>query len=107
LRYLLAYGCKEGLVAELRDWPGAHCADSLVTGTACEGVWFDRRQEWLAWLRGDDPAPGAFATHHQLALALGVSADELLGLDERRQSVAKVSLKVARRMRMVEQFPPP
>ncbi len=69
LRYLLAHGCKEGLVAKLRDWPGAHCADPLATGAACQGVWFDRRQEWLAWLRGDDSAPGAFATHHQLALA--------------------------------------
>jgi transcriptional regulator with XRE-family HTH domain len=43
----------------------------------------------------------------RFAVALRVSADELLGLDERRQSGAKVSLKVARRMRLVEQLPPP
>jgi transcriptional regulator with XRE-family HTH domain len=42
----------------------------------------------------------------RFALALGVSADELLGLDERRQNGSKVSLKVARRMRLVEQLPP-
>ena len=26
LRYLLSHGCKEGLVAKVRQWPGAHCA---------------------------------------------------------------------------------
>lgn len=41
----------------------------------------------------------------RFALALGVSADELLGLDDRRHNGGKVSLKVARRMRLVEKLP--
>ncbi len=69
LRYLLSHGCKEGLVARVREWPGAHCADGLLTGKPCDGVWFDRRQQWLAWLRGEDHAQNAFATPHTLTLA--------------------------------------
>jgi transcriptional regulator with XRE-family HTH domain len=42
----------------------------------------------------------------RFALALGVSADELLGLDEHRQNGSKVTLKVARRMQLVERLPP-
>jgi hypothetical protein len=68
LRYLLAHGCKEGLVARLRDWPGAHCAHSLVAGETCTGVWLDRHREWLARMRGEDRAAGDFASHHHLAL---------------------------------------
>jgi len=69
LRYLLAHGCKEGLVATLRDWPGPHCAEALTTGEACAGVWFDRHREWLARVRGEEKPPQGFCTHHQLALA--------------------------------------
>jgi hypothetical protein len=69
LRYLLSHGCKEGLVARLSQWPGAHCADALASGRACEGIWFDRRQEWLAWLRGERRGRDAFASQHVLSLA--------------------------------------
>jgi hypothetical protein len=69
LSYLVSHGCKEGLVAKLREWPGAHCAEALASGAPCEGIWFDRRQEWLAWLRGEPRAPEAFMSHHSLDLA--------------------------------------
>ena len=69
LRYLLAHGCKEGLVARLSDWPGAHCAEALSTGKVCDGIWFDRHQEWLAKLSGDESPRDGFATFHQLVLA--------------------------------------
>jgi REP element-mobilizing transposase RayT len=69
LRYLLAHGCKEGLVAMLRDWPGPHCADALTTGETCAGIWFDRHQEWLGRVRGEEKPPHGFCTNHQLALA--------------------------------------
>ncbi len=69
LRYILSHGCKEGLVAKVSQWPGAHCAESLATGKPSVGVWFDRHQEWLARVREEDAAPDAFVTHHQLALA--------------------------------------
>jgi hypothetical protein len=68
LRYQLAHGVKENLVARVAQWPGAHCAESLVTGKPAEGVWFDRRREWLARERGEDHAPGDFATPCQLTL---------------------------------------
>ena len=68
LRYLLAHGCKEGLIAKLSDWPGAHCAPALASGEPCIGVWFDRHQEWLARLRGEDGPRDGFATFHQLVL---------------------------------------
>jgi REP element-mobilizing transposase RayT len=68
LRYLLAHGVKESLVDRVGDWPGAHCAESLATGSPCTGVWFDRRREWVARERGEEHTPDAFATHYQLAL---------------------------------------
>jgi hypothetical protein len=51
LRYLLAHGWKEDLVAKLRDWPGALCAEALATGATCTGVWFGRHREWLVDLQ--------------------------------------------------------
>jgi hypothetical protein len=48
LRYLLAHGCKEGLVARPRDWPGVHGIDALLTGEPLAGYWFDRTREYAA-----------------------------------------------------------
>ena len=42
LKYLLSQGCKEGLVASPRQWPGVHCAKALMTGQGIPGVWVDR-----------------------------------------------------------------
>lgn len=69
LRYLLSHSAKEGLVAKVSEWPGAHCAGALATGEPCAGVWFDRHQEWLARKRGEERTADAFATYHQLTLA--------------------------------------
>jgi hypothetical protein len=69
LRYLLAHGCKEGLVAKLADWPGAHCAPSLQSGEPCRGIWLDRHQEWLARRRGEVSPRDGFATFHTLELS--------------------------------------
>lgn len=42
LRYLLAHGTKEGLVASPCQWPGVHAASALARGTMqIEGVWRD------------------------------------------------------------------
>ena len=53
LEYLLAQGCKEGLVATPGDWPGATSVHALLDGSGLEGVWYDRtrdqkrsRQRW-------------------------------------------------------------
>jgi hypothetical protein len=53
LKYLLANGCKEGLVARPQDWPGAHVAKALVQGEDLQGYWFDRTQEHAARNRGE------------------------------------------------------
>lgn len=42
LRYCLAHGVKEGLVARCRDWPGAACVRALTEGEPLEGIWYDR-----------------------------------------------------------------
>lgn len=42
LRYLLAHGAKEGLVASPCQWPGVHAASALSQGTMqIEGIWRD------------------------------------------------------------------
>ena len=53
LKYLLANGCKEGLVASPKDWPGANVAATLLRGgTALSGKWFDRSKEYRSRLNG-------------------------------------------------------
>lgn len=39
--YVLGQGVKEDLVESPLDWPGFHCAESLVTGEPIQGFWFD------------------------------------------------------------------
>jgi hypothetical protein len=46
--YVLANGCKEGLVARVCDWPGVHCVRALLEGEKLEGYWFDRTKEYAA-----------------------------------------------------------
>jgi hypothetical protein len=68
LRYIVAHGVKEGLVADPREWPGAHSIDALLTGDPIEGIWHDRTQEYRYRLRGKEPEPGQFATTETLTL---------------------------------------
>jgi hypothetical protein len=53
LRYLLANGTKEGLIARPQDWPGVHVARALVQGEDLTGLWFNRTQEYAARNRGE------------------------------------------------------
>lgn len=39
LRYILSHGVKENLVDRVRDWPGVHCAESLIDGTPMASRW--------------------------------------------------------------------
>ena len=48
LKYLLSHGAKEGLVACPLDWPGVHCAASLLTGIPMQGRWLDRTAAYKA-----------------------------------------------------------
>lgn len=54
LRYLLAHGVKEDLVAHARDWPGVHSARALAEGTDLEGVWYDWTELGERERRGED-----------------------------------------------------
>lgn len=48
MKYILANGCKENLVARPQDWPGAHSAGPLLEGrTEIEGTWYNRTREYV------------------------------------------------------------
>jgi len=69
LRYLLAHGVKEGLVARACEWPGPHCARSLSAGEPAAGVWIDRSA--MAKARNPEAlrVPGNFIRDYTLQLA--------------------------------------
>jgi hypothetical protein len=46
LRYLLAHGVKEGLVARLSEWEGLHCAAQLVDEQPRTFRWFNWTRRW-------------------------------------------------------------
>ena len=69
LKYVLAHGVKEGLVARVEEWPGVHCAVPLMTGAPVEGTWFDRTLEYNAFLRGKELEPGASASRETVHLS--------------------------------------
>jgi hypothetical protein len=49
LRYVLAQGVKEGLVARALDWPGPSCVQALLDGSMrVSGVWYDRTTAYRA-----------------------------------------------------------
>ncbi len=67
LRYVLAQGVKEHLVARCIDWPGVHAAGALITGRELVGYWFDRAAEYRARLRGKSVGSHTYATREPLA----------------------------------------
>ena len=69
LRYVLAHGCKEGLVEHLRDWPGVSAVRALLEGEPLSGFWFDRTREHLAYRRGLRFERLDFATPYQVYLS--------------------------------------
>jgi hypothetical protein len=62
LRYILAHGTKEGLVANPGLWPGPNCIASLTTGELIRGRWFDRSAEFRARQGAEAAPPSRFAT---------------------------------------------
>ena len=69
LRYVLSHGCKEGLVARPRDWPGAHSIDALLVGKPITGLWFNRTREYSARIRGETPERLEYSTREMVHLA--------------------------------------
>jgi hypothetical protein len=46
MKYVLAHGPKEALVARPEEWPGVHCVSPLLSGQATvTGTWYDRTRE--------------------------------------------------------------
>ena len=48
LKYLLAQGCKEGLIQRPGEWPGVQSAQALMAGVPLEGIWIDHSREYEA-----------------------------------------------------------
>ncbi|MFL6198410.1 MAG: transposase, partial [Thermoanaerobaculia bacterium] len=51
LRYVLAQGVKEGLVARVEEWPGISMLKAVLDGEPIRGTWFNRTLEYRARLR--------------------------------------------------------
>ena len=69
LRYLLEQGCKEGLVASPKHWPGASSTKALLSGERVEGIWIDRTAQYRAWERGEPNPDARFTSVHRLELS--------------------------------------
>jgi REP element-mobilizing transposase RayT len=69
LRYVLSHGVKENLVETVDQWPGVHCAKSLLSGEPVVGTWFDQTQEYAARRRGEKFDRMKYATREILVLS--------------------------------------
>ena len=69
LAYILSHGCKENLVACLRDWPGVHCVGALLDGEEVAGYWFNRSQEYGARIRREEHDRLKYATRETVTLS--------------------------------------
>jgi hypothetical protein len=67
-RYLLAQGCKEGLVASPRDWPGVSSVPALLWGERLRGIWVDRTALFRARLKDPKASESTFRTSYDVAL---------------------------------------
>ncbi len=68
LRYLLAHGCKERLVASPRHWPGVTCLRALTEGRELKGVWIDRSAQYRARENGHRAPDAEFAQEERLEI---------------------------------------
>lgn len=68
LLYLARHGCKEGLVSDPLEWPGATSWQATLDGRSLEGTWFDRTAECLARRKGIEFGARAFASSEAVVL---------------------------------------
>ena len=66
---MLSHGVKENLVETVDQWPGVHCAKSLLSGEPAVGTWFDQTQEYAARRRGEKFDRRKYATQEILVLS--------------------------------------
>jgi hypothetical protein len=69
LRYVVAHGAKEGLVANPLEWPGVTCARALVGRERLVGAWVDRTRAGQIERSGRVPHPGEVTTWYPIELA--------------------------------------
>ena len=69
LRYVLANGVKEGLVARIKDWPGIHMLKAVLDGKPIRGTWFNRTKENRAQRQGKDSDPRLFEEEETVTLS--------------------------------------
>ena len=69
LRYILANGVKENLVARVEEWPGVHSAHALLTGEPIEGTWYDRTLARALRLQKKTPEPGQIEIRQTVVLS--------------------------------------
>jgi REP element-mobilizing transposase RayT len=71
LRYVLAQGVKEGLVARVEEWPGIGMIRAVLDDEPIRGTWFNRTQEYRARLRRKkkDSEPERFPSEETVALS--------------------------------------
>ena len=108
LEYLLAQGCKEGLVARPQDWPGATSVHALLDGSLIEGVWYDRTGEYWARKRREEIEPGQFSSVETLRLAPLPCWDELAPAEARArvaEILARIVAETRRRHRAAKTRP--
>lgn len=78
LRYVLAHGVKEGLVARAADWEGLHCAEQVVDEQPRSFPWFNWTKRWKARTRQDGVAsPRVDAYDRELAEMVPLQLDPL------------------------------
>ena len=67
--YVLAQGCKEGLVAKPQDWPGAQSTHALLHDKdEIEGEWVNRTAQYQAQQRGADASVERFVERRVVKL---------------------------------------
>ncbi len=94
LRYLLAQGCKEGLVARPQDWPGATSVHALLGDLEVSGVWYDRTAEYWARKRGEKVDPEQFTSVETLSLC-SLPCWDRLSKNELRVRIAEMVGEIA------------
>lgn len=95
--YVLAQGCKEGLVHDPGVWPGVNCVDALTSGSMkLAGIWIDRTGLCHARKRDESVSETEFTREVELELA-PIPAWAHLTPKEYRQKCRKLVRKIKRK----------
>ena len=95
MAYILANGCKEGLVSSPYHWPGATSVHAMVNGGPLVGTWVDRSGMYRAKQRGETVDESDFAVSYATALA-PLPCWSHLSSEEYRQRCAEMVAEIER-----------